>query len=103
MPDTIKAASQHTASQQGAHSGLVRALVWAEDECHAAAAIEVLRHGLWPNWFDFQIDEVRQFPFSSRCPLRPEDPIVLASVRREQWMWVLVPLAADLGEVATCA
>ena len=76
------------------------ALVWAADDDQAAKATNHLLHALWPYWYLFQIMEVRQLPPGGRCPLRPDDPALLASALREQWMWVLIASGADSSVLA---
>lgn len=80
----------------------VVAVVWAVDEKQASMAVEFLRHELWSYWYLFRIADVRELPFGGRCPLCEDDPVVLASMRRERWTWVLVPLGIDFGAVASC-
>lgn len=78
------------------------ALVWAVDEYKLAEAVDHLRRGLWPYWYLFRVGEVRQLPLGASCPLRKDDPSVLASARRERWVWVLVAPGTDLEAVVSC-
>src|SRR6266700_3702464 len=71
------------------------ALVWAADDERAAAALEHLHHSLWPYWYRYTITEVRHVPRGGLCPLRMDDPAVLAFARRERWAWVLVPVGTN--------
>jgi len=103
MSDTIASASSAAAGLPGASKpGPVRARVWAEDEQQAAEAVDVLRHGLWPHWFQFQISEIERLPCGAPCPLHEDDPAVRAFIRRARWMWVLVPRHADSGARVAC-
>lgn len=79
----------------------VLAVIWAQDDEQADAAIEVLRHALWPYYFLFQILDVRQLPRTEQCPLHDGEQLVLASMLRERWAWVLVPPGTDPTAVAS--
>lgn len=105
MPETAAeplAGNCHTDGLQAAHARPARVLVWAEDERQSEVAIDASRHGLWPLWFRFKIGDNEQLPLGLLCPLRDDDLAVLECVRRERWMWVLVPQRADTEAVATC-
>lgn len=80
----------------------VLAVLWAQNDEQAEVAIDVLRHALWPYYYLFRIAEVRQLPRSSQCPLRHEEPLVLASMLRERWTWVLVPPGTEIEAVVPC-
>jgi hypothetical protein len=79
----------------------VLAVIWAQNDEQAGAAVEFLRHALWPYYFLFQIREVRQLPRSEQCPLHDGEPPVFASMVRERWAWVLVPPGTDPAAVAS--
>lgn len=79
------------------------AVVWAEDDKQAEAAIDFLRHGLWPYYYRFHITAVHHLPHTGACPLKPGRPDVLAAQWRERWAWILLPPHTDLEAVIASA
>lgn len=66
------------------------ALVWAEDGGRVQAALEHLRADGRPSRRLLEVAGIRRLPDGEPCPLRPQDPALLAYQVREGWMWALV-------------
>jgi hypothetical protein len=79
----------------------VLAVVWADNEKQVEAAVDFLRHDLWPFYYLYRVVGVRYLPHTCSCPLRRDEQAVLASTWRERWAWVLVPPGTECEAVVS--